>query len=237
MAWRRSGRNRQGAAVERANTDPGSHATARATVIGAAIGAIAVIVVGVVGALIASAASARSERDQAQRERAQAQRNTRAAIDLAAMSARQARQQADLDDLRTVLDNTARHIALATRHADILGDRCYTAVHERVAVPGQPALTSSLAYQRWRREVRVAYVDSLKLRVDRERLRIRLRNDKILPLYVALEDALRKAREPCVAGRLKSNAPTLNSYRVNLARARTTRYFTVVAESAGTQLG
>lgn len=195
-----------------------ANSTARATIVGALIGAAAVVIVGILGALIASSSDARNERDVARR------------------AAKDARAQADLSDLRVVLDDTARHIARATRNLDVLRDRCFTAIREGVAVRGRPAKPSSLAYKRWQTDLLKTYRDSLDLRVDRERLRIRLRNPRILALYVGVEDILGKARQPCARARLRADAPAVNQRRLDLARRRTTRYFAEVVKSAGTQL-
>ncbi len=154
----------------------------------------------------------------------------------AARTTREARLQADLADLRLVLDGTARHLARATRAVDVLRDRCDTAVKENVAPSGGPAATGSPVYTAWQQAVDRSYDDIFALRVDRERLRIRLERLELFRLFAALERRFKIAREPCVRGRLKANASVVTDDELKRVRRLTTSYFKAVVATAGTQI-
>lgn len=173
---------------------------------------------GVIGVVVGSKLDATSARQQVMLEAA----NTR--------------QQADLLDVRRVLDDTAVHLATAQRALDVLRDRCLTAVEEEVAEPGQPLDSAADAYKAWRRDAAKSRPALEALRLDRERLRIRLVSLAIPQLFQRLEASMLSTRTPCVAGRLKRNAPRVMSKRLANVRRLTTQYFAAVAESAGTRL-
>jgi hypothetical protein len=221
--------------------------TIHPTVGGALIaGAVALLVAGAsfAAALLGASVGARGTRAgakigasaQEKAARAVAAQATDTALKVVGRNTAAARKQADLSDLRSVLDDTARHIARATRDLDVLHDRCFTAVQEHVADIGGTLRQTDPVYQRWQAQLVPVYRDSLELRVDRERLRIRLRAPKLLGLYASLEDMITKAREPCAKGELALQAPGRTQIRLSIVRNRTTRYFDEVVRSAGTLL-
>jgi len=129
-------------------------------IVAAVIGAVAVILAGLLGAALSGSL------------------NDRNALEVVRNQAEAGRQQLDLVDLRNVLDDTARHLARATRSVQVLKDRCDTAVKERVAPAMGPRRTASPVFKRWQGDVDKAYGAFLDIRADRERLRIRLRRKR-----------------------------------------------------------
>src|SRR5207253_1708770 len=128
-------------------------------------------------------------------------------------------------DVRRVLDATATHLARATRSIDILRDRCAAAIDARVADRGSPIRSDSPVHREWRRAVDQSYPQLENLRVDRERLRIRLRTPQLLAMFQRVESAARVAREPCVSARLGRKAAARTEWRLQALRNLTSAYY------------
>jgi hypothetical protein len=195
--------------------------------------AIVAALIAVLGGGLGGLIQSKSQSHDAQKRD---QLNTQAALGLLQKQTEDTRREGDLGDLRRVLDATATHLALATRSMDTLHDRCYTAVHEGVAVPGRIRQTSSAAYRRWQHDLLQSYLRRDEVRVDRERLRIRLRQPQLLKLYSRVEDDLSSAQAPCASAYLAPNAYSRLETHLTVARRDTTAYFSEVVRSAGTQL-
>jgi hypothetical protein len=191
----------------------------------ALIGATVVIIGVVLGAFLNSQLVA----DQFDRQR-DADREDAVAAN------REERLRLDLSDLREVLDDTAEHLARATRSVQLLSDRCESAIGEGVAPAGGVARIGSGTYQDWRRAVDNSYREIFELRVDRERLRVRVSELKLFEQFDEIERLLGDSRDPCVQSLIVEEANEVVDDRLKEVRRRTTEYFKEVETTAGTQI-
>lgn len=198
----------------------------------ALIGAVVVVVGVLLGAYFNSQLVAKQFDDQSD----QLGRERQADREDAVAAARKERLRLDLADLREVLDDTAEHLARATRSVDVLRDRCTTAVREGVAPEVGVIQSASATWQDWQRAVDNSYREVFELRVDRERLRVRVSELELFKRFDELELLLRESRNPCVQRRLVPEAAGAVDDRLKEVRRCTTRYYKEVEATAGTQI-
>jgi hypothetical protein len=146
------------------------------------------------------------------------------------------RSRADLADLRLVLDDTARHVALGTRAVEIVRDRCFEAFDDGTPQVGGARMPSTVASERLHKAIADSRLPLLDVRVDRERLGIRLRNPELLGRYERLDRALADATSACRGETLPADTKGTTKGRLDQVDNLTKSYYNVVVDHAGTRL-